>query len=260
MYSAAEYASPDWCRSTHARKLDVALNDPMRIITGCMRPTETTFLPVLAGIMPPDIRREARVAKLTVTAKNNSEHIYSTTRSGRVSARKDLYHAARSADTRPDHLMTITILPRRGVIALITVHPHSDSLPSAKTCDTSWDRSPRKQWVKLNRLRCGTARVGDTLKLWGAQESAMCACGHITQSVQHVVVDCMTYKAPDGFAGLRCPDAALHCTALHYTALHCIALHCIALHCIVLYCIVLYCIVLYCIVLYCIVLYRRIVL
>ena len=65
----------------------------------------------------------------------------------------------------------------------------------------------RKQWVKLNRLRCGTARVGDTLKLWGAQESATCACGHTTQSVQHVVVDCMIHKAP-GFAGLRRPDAA----------------------------------------------------
>ena len=34
------------------------------------------------------------------------------------------------------------------------------------------------------------------------------SCGHITQSVQHVVVDCMIHKAPDGFAGLRCPDAA----------------------------------------------------
>ena len=56
VYSAAEYASPAWCRSTHTRKLDVALNDTMRIITGCMRPTETTFLPVLAGITPPDIR------------------------------------------------------------------------------------------------------------------------------------------------------------------------------------------------------------
>ena len=65
-----------------------------------------------------------------------------------------------------------------------------------------------KQWVKLNRLRCGTARVGDTLKLWGAQESATCACGHTTQSVQHVVIDCMIHKAPDGFAGLRRPDAA----------------------------------------------------
>ena len=66
----------------------------------------------------------------------------------------------------------------------------------------------RKQWVKLNRLRCGTARVGDTLKLWGAHESAMCACGHITQSVQHVVVDCMVHEASVGFAALRCPDAA----------------------------------------------------
>ena len=44
--------------------------------------------------------------------------------------------------------------------------------------------------------------------VWGAQESAMCACGHTTQSVQHVIVECMTYKAPDGFAGLRCPYAA----------------------------------------------------
>ena len=71
---------------------------------------------------------------------------------------------------------------------------------------------PLKQWVKLNRLRCGIARVGDTLKLvetrCGHQDSAMCACGHITQSVQHVVVDCMLHKAHDGFAGLRGPDAA----------------------------------------------------
>ena len=67
---------------------------------------------------------------------------------------------------------------------------------------------PGKQWVKLNRLRCDTARVGDTLKLWVAQESAMCACGLMSLSVQHVAVDCMIHKAPDGFAGLRRPDAA----------------------------------------------------
>ena len=71
-----------------------------------------------------------------------------------------------------------------------------------------WSGLPRKQWVKLIHLRRGTARVGDTLKLWGAQESATCACGHITQSVQHVVVNCMIHKTPDGFAGLRRLDAA----------------------------------------------------
>ena len=67
---------------------------------------------------------------------------------------------------------------------------------------------PRKQWVKLNRLRCGTACVRDTRKIWDAQGSAMCACGHITQSVQHVVVDCMIHKAPDDFAVLHRLDAA----------------------------------------------------
>ena len=67
---------------------------------------------------------------------------------------------------------------------------------------------PRKQWVRLNHLCCGTARVGDTMKLWGPQESAMGACGQHTQSVQHVVVDRVTHKAPEGFAGLRRLDAA----------------------------------------------------
>ena len=33
-YSAAEYAAPVWCRRKHMRKLDVALNDIMRINTG----------------------------------------------------------------------------------------------------------------------------------------------------------------------------------------------------------------------------------
>ena len=64
-----------WWHSTHTKKLDVALNDTMRIITGSMRPTETTFLPVLLGITPPDIRREARVEKTIATAKNNTDHL-----------------------------------------------------------------------------------------------------------------------------------------------------------------------------------------
>ena len=65
-----------------------------------------------------------------------------------------------------------------------------------------------KQWVRLNRLCCGTARVGDTMKLWDRQGSAMCACGQQTRSVQHVVVDCVIHKAPDGSPRLRRLDVA----------------------------------------------------
>ena len=75
VYSAAKYASPMWCRSAHIPKLDSSLNDTMHIITRCMRPTETTFLPVLAGITPPDIRRESHVSNITKTAMENPDHI-----------------------------------------------------------------------------------------------------------------------------------------------------------------------------------------
>ena len=43
---------PIWCRSFHSKKLDVALNDTMRRITGCLRPTPIGLLPKLAGIAP----------------------------------------------------------------------------------------------------------------------------------------------------------------------------------------------------------------
>ena len=72
-YSAAEYAVPTWCRSKHTRKLDVALNDTMRIITGCLQPTPTECLPVLAGIPPPNLHRVELTSKF-VNKVVASEH------------------------------------------------------------------------------------------------------------------------------------------------------------------------------------------
>ena len=38
-YSAAEYCAPVWCLSAHTRLIDSVLNDALRIVTGCLRPT-----------------------------------------------------------------------------------------------------------------------------------------------------------------------------------------------------------------------------
>ena len=62
-YSTAEYASPVWERFTHAKKLDPTLNASCRLITGCLRPTNTDSLYILAGIAPPAIRRSAASMK-----------------------------------------------------------------------------------------------------------------------------------------------------------------------------------------------------
>ena len=56
-YSSTEYACPVWECSTLAKKLDATLNETCRMISGCLKPTNTNSLPVPAGIAPPDIRR-----------------------------------------------------------------------------------------------------------------------------------------------------------------------------------------------------------
>ena len=156
VYSAAEYASPAWCRSTHTRKLDVALNDTMRIITGCMRPRETTFPPVLAGITPPDIRREACVARITATAKNNSDHLLhhkvtavdAACLQRLVSRRPFSRHAARLCNDNYDPAKAWSDRVDSGPPLIRTVCPQPRPvLPPGADLH-------RKQWVKLSLPRC----------------------------------------------------------------------------------------------------------
>ena len=70
-YSAAEYACPVWECSTHAKKLEATLNETCRIITGCLKPTNTDSLPVLSGIAPSEIRRA--VASRTELARHTTD-------------------------------------------------------------------------------------------------------------------------------------------------------------------------------------------
>ena len=46
VYSTSEYCAPVWCRSAHTRLIDSVLNDALRIITGCLRPTPADHLPI----------------------------------------------------------------------------------------------------------------------------------------------------------------------------------------------------------------------
>ena len=57
VYSTAEYCAPVWCGSTHTQLIDSILNDALCIVTGCLRPTPTEDLSVLAGIQPAELRR-----------------------------------------------------------------------------------------------------------------------------------------------------------------------------------------------------------
>ena len=75
VYSTAEYCAPVWCRSAHTRLIDSVLNDALRIVTGCLRPTPIDYLPVLAGIQPAELRRLGATLSLAYRGSLDPDHI-----------------------------------------------------------------------------------------------------------------------------------------------------------------------------------------
>ena len=102
-YSAAEYACPVWSRSSHAKYLDPALNDSCCIITGCLKPTNTNCLYLLAGIAPPDIRRELISRRERYKAMHDPSHMLygSQAANQRLKSRKRSFLYSTPPLTRP---------------------------------------------------------------------------------------------------------------------------------------------------------------
>ena len=56
VYSTAKYCVRVWCRSAHTRLIESALSDAQRIVTGCLHPIPTEYLPILSDIQPAELR------------------------------------------------------------------------------------------------------------------------------------------------------------------------------------------------------------
>ena len=75
VYSTAEYCVPVWCRSAHTHLIDSVLNNVLRIVTGCLRPTPTDHLPVLSDIQPAELRRMGATLFLAYCGSLDRNHI-----------------------------------------------------------------------------------------------------------------------------------------------------------------------------------------
>ena len=75
VYAPAEYCAPTWSHSTHTKKIDIALDSTMRIVSGCLRSTPVDYLSVVSGNVPPDIRRSNHTLKICAKANANHHHL-----------------------------------------------------------------------------------------------------------------------------------------------------------------------------------------
>lgn len=73
VYSVAEYCAPVWMISAHSNKVDVQLNQAMRIITGTVKSTQTQWLPALSDLLPPELCRKNVASSILEQIKNNKD-------------------------------------------------------------------------------------------------------------------------------------------------------------------------------------------
>ena len=65
------------------------LNDALRIVTGCLRPTPTDCLPVLAGIQPADLCRLGATLSLAYRGSLDTDHILNELLAGLPDAHRE---------------------------------------------------------------------------------------------------------------------------------------------------------------------------
>ena len=212
VFSAAEYCSPVWCRSSHTNKLDTTLNNALRKVSGCLRATPVNHLPVLAGIAPPILRREAATLALSRKAIIDEDHILhktitETPQHARLKSRRPFVeHAHQLLRSTSEDVPTRQWLKRRWSEEWQAAD-HSRLHRFVEEPDELLGEDlPRRQWAILNRLRTGVGRFAATMKGWGLRDSAACDCGHPEQTADHIVESCPQYRPPNGESGIASLD------------------------------------------------------
>ena len=155
-YSAAEYGCPVWARSTQAHKLNPALHDCYRIISGCLKPTNLDSIHLLAGIAPPHIKRTVacrmeRTRQTTDTRHQLFNHQQAASRlKSRMSFMRTVTPLNSSASSSRLRLWTniLTDVPASVKMGLEV----AESLPAGSGED--W-----LCWRALSRLRTGVGRA-----------------------------------------------------------------------------------------------------
>ena len=176
--SAAEYAAPVWCKSSHTKLVDTAVNQAVRTVTGCLKPTPVDKLYPLAGIAPPNVRRQvaAEVERIKQEKDNRHPLFGHIPQETRLKSRKSFLQTTKSTNISPE-ARKIELWNQHVTHPLIDLK--EEPPPGAHL--------PYTTWKSLNRLRSGVSRCRLNLKKWGYEENSECDCGK-EQTHEHLLL------------------------------------------------------------------------
>jgi len=195
VYSVVEYCSPVWLNSTHAKKVDIKLNQSMRITSGTIKTIPLDWLPVLNNIISPQHRRQTALLKLWSKLSNNTSHpmhehskFCNNLSTRRLKSRKPPWETAIKLNTAKYD----------------AVQCWKDEWEKSELSNSSLIKNPinkqpgfnlpRRIWTTLNRLRTGHGRVGYFMHKWGITPNPGCDCGAPNQNIDHIIRKCPKRK------------------------------------------------------------------
>jgi len=183
VHSTTEYCALARCL-THTRPIDPAINDALRIVTGCLRPTPAENLPIVAGTQPAERRRDRVTLSLACRAMEPGHllHCSLVNRMGMHGISNRHTHLCPPHNNSSVQLTTTTEVRRSRVDHrwnaewLDNTTRRHTFIPDAGTRPPGM-ALPRRAWVQLNRLRTGVGRSRSCLHEWDVASPAACECG-----------------------------------------------------------------------------------
>lgn len=173
----------------------------MRIVSGTVRSTPTSWLPILSNTAPPALRRlTAAKREWDKTADQRKE----------LPIQQDLANlpVTRLRSRQPiwtDQNLEEPINIAQRWNELFHTNPelkNRNLVPTAAVPLPGMDL-PRKTWTRLNRFRCGHGRCRDLMFKWNMIDSPECDCGAPRQTMNHIVEDCPARRFPGGLHELN---------------------------------------------------------
>ncbi|UYV64398.1 hypothetical protein LAZ67_3000525 [Cordylochernes scorpioides] len=200
IFSTAEYCAPVWEGSCHTKLIDTQLNSTLRIITGVCQPTRIDWLPVLAHISPPELRRKEATKKMYQKLLDSPDleinPILQSPPKHRLKSRKPIW-------SRGNQLLSQNFnISEAWTNSWISSDIPNKNLITSPSVKIPGFSLPRREWVLLNRFRTGQGRCAELMKLWGYTKDPNCAC-NVPQSMSHILDDCPLYKFNGGISNLH---------------------------------------------------------
>jgi len=165
--------------------IDAQLHSLMRLTSGCLQPTQLSWLPVLSNVAPPSLHRKpATDNMLQIIEAHPNWPVYADVFERpppRLAPRRQTWSDMTSVDTitqwREDW-------PSASVVNYTIVTDPTIRQPGFDL--------PRHTWSPMNRFRAGKGPCRANLHKWGLVQSPSCDCGQ-PQTMNRIVDTCLMH-------------------------------------------------------------------